>query len=526
MSRVQLALNVSDLDRRSTSTRSCSPPSRPSAGPGYANFAIAEPPSSWCSSKGRRAGLAQPPGRRGRLRPTRWRRQHASDRRGPSRHRGRGYVLLRRAGQGLGRRARRRAVGDLHRAGRCRDAAGEPGTWTRPPTRCAAGPRLNQLPAAAEPMPPPGLARRATAEAVGTGFLVAAVVGSGIAAAAAVPERRRPPAARELVRHRRRPGRADPRLRAGVRAPTSTPSSRSPIGLLGGWPARPAPTSPPSSSGRWAARCWPTSCSSAPPSSGPPTTGPAGGLWLGEVVATFGLRAGDLCPRALNGPPGARSRWRLHQAAYWFTSSTSFANPAVTIARTLTDTFAGIEPASVPAFIAAQLLGATQPHRLGAPPVRHAATSTPPSATPTRSRTYPPWHVTDTPRRVPQQGQRRPPADGRRVARPPPTGSRSTPPARNQDRDSTLSPSRRWPRSASTSGQHPKVWTTDMLSQADVVITMAAATLAPTSPAPATRTGSSTTRPARTSPRSAASATTSGAAPRPLVADLRSRSAV
>ena len=44
-------------------------------------------------------------------------------------------------------------------------------------------------------------------------------------------------------------------------------------------------------------------------------------------------------------------------AAYWFTASTSFANPAVTIGRTLTDTFAGIEPSSAPAFIAAQLAG-------------------------------------------------------------------------------------------------------------------------------------------------------------------------
>ena len=44
-------------------------------------------------------------------------------------------------------------------------------------------------------------------------------------------------------------------------------------------------------------------------------------------------------------------------AAYWFTSSTSFANPAVTIGRTLSDTFAGIEPASAPAFIVAQLVG-------------------------------------------------------------------------------------------------------------------------------------------------------------------------
>jgi glycerol uptake facilitator-like aquaporin len=45
-------------------------------------------------------------------------------------------------------------------------------------------------------------------------------------------------------------------------------------------------------------------------------------------------------------------------AAYWFTSSTSFANPAVTLARSLTDTFAGVRPVDVPGFIAAQLVGA------------------------------------------------------------------------------------------------------------------------------------------------------------------------
>jgi arsenate reductase len=82
------------------------------------------------------------------------------------------------------------------------------------------------------------------------------------------------------------------------------------------------------------------------------------GLWLGEVVATFGLlivilgvtRSGRaaLAPFAVGGYIGA---------AYWFTSSTSFANPAVTIARTLSDTFAGIKPSSVPAFVVAQLIG-------------------------------------------------------------------------------------------------------------------------------------------------------------------------
>ncbi|MFJ3415950.1 aquaporin [Streptomyces sp. NPDC086082] len=84
----------------------------------------------------------------------------------------------------------------------------------------------------------------------------------------------------------------------------------------------------------------------------------AGHLWLGEVVATAGLillilglaRVGRaaLAPAAVAAYVGA---------AYWFTSSTSFANPAVTIGRAFTDTFAGIAPASVAPFIAAQLLG-------------------------------------------------------------------------------------------------------------------------------------------------------------------------
>jgi glycerol uptake facilitator-like aquaporin len=51
-------------------------------------------------------------------------------------------------------------------------------------------------------------------------------------------------------------------------------------------------------------------------------------------------------------------------AAYWFTSSTSFANPAVTVARALTDTFSGIRPADVPAFVTAELLGGITAARL------------------------------------------------------------------------------------------------------------------------------------------------------------------
>jgi glycerol uptake facilitator-like aquaporin len=80
---------------------------------------------------------------------------------------------------------------------------------------------------------------------------------------------------------------------------------------------------------------------------------------VSEFVATFGLlsvvwgcsrqRSSSVVPFAVGG---------YITAAYWFTASTSFANPAVTVARSLTDTFAGIRPADVPGFIVVQLLGA------------------------------------------------------------------------------------------------------------------------------------------------------------------------
>ena len=82
------------------------------------------------------------------------------------------------------------------------------------------------------------------------------------------------------------------------------------------------------------------------------------GPWIAEVIATFGLvivifgsaRTGriDTIAFAVGG---------YIAAAYWFTSSTSFANPAVTVARMFSDTFAGIAPGSVPPFVLAQLLG-------------------------------------------------------------------------------------------------------------------------------------------------------------------------
>ncbi len=82
------------------------------------------------------------------------------------------------------------------------------------------------------------------------------------------------------------------------------------------------------------------------------------GQWVGEFVATFGLVATILGLVRKN--PGAipYAVGLYITAAYWFTSSTSFANPAVTIARGFSNTFAGIAPAHVPAFIVVQLIGA------------------------------------------------------------------------------------------------------------------------------------------------------------------------
>ncbi|MGZ6049894.1 MAG: MIP/aquaporin family protein [Phenylobacterium sp.] len=79
---------------------------------------------------------------------------------------------------------------------------------------------------------------------------------------------------------------------------------------------------------------------------------------LSEFVATFGLIATILGALRFRPEVTPAAVGLYITAAYWFTASTSFANPAVTIARSLSDTFAGIAPASAPAFIAAQLAGA------------------------------------------------------------------------------------------------------------------------------------------------------------------------
>lgn len=78
--------------------------------------------------------------------------------------------------------------------------------------------------------------------------------------------------------------------------------------------------------------------------------------WLAEAVATFGLLLIVLGARRAEDAPWMIAAWI--GGAYWFTASTSFANPAITIARSLSDTFSGIRPLDVPGFIVAQVAGA------------------------------------------------------------------------------------------------------------------------------------------------------------------------
>jgi len=84
-------------------------------------------------------------------------------------------------------------------------------------------------------------------------------------------------------------------------------------------------------------------------------TGP--GQWIAEAVATFGLLVVIWGCRAHHAPVTAFAVAAYITGAYWFTASTSFANPAVTIARALTDTFAGIRPLDAPGFVLCQIVG-------------------------------------------------------------------------------------------------------------------------------------------------------------------------
>ncbi|MFD8982627.1 aquaporin [Streptomyces sp. NPDC059564] len=230
------------------------------------------------------------------------------------------------------------------------------------------------------------LARRATAEGIGTAALVAVVVGSGIQAAALSHD-----VGVQLLANALATVFALAVLIA-VLGPVSGAHFNPVVTLVTWLTGRRRPER--SLTGRDAAAYVPAQIVGAIGGAGLANAmfaGPvvefshhdrfAGHLWLGELVATTGLlftllglaRAGrtGLAPALVPAYIGA---------AYWFTSSTSFANPAVTIGRAFTDTFSGIAPSSVPPFIAAQLAGAVLGIALTAVVFGRPATTATPAA--------------------------------------------------------------------------------------------------------------------------------------------------
>jgi glycerol uptake facilitator-like aquaporin len=203
-----------------------------------------------------------------------------------------------------------------------------------------------------------GLARRLSAEAVGTAFLAAAVVGSGIAA-----ERRSPGnAGLQLLENSTATGAALAALILGLGPvsgahfnPLVTLADR----LLGGMSTAVATCYV---TAQLAGACLGVMVANLmfalPAVSVSEHARSAHGLWLGEAVASFGLLLVILgVLRSGRAPVAAFAVGGYIAAAYWFTSSTSFANPALTVGRTLTNTFAGIAPTDVPMFVVMQLVG-------------------------------------------------------------------------------------------------------------------------------------------------------------------------
>lgn len=203
----------------------------------------------------------------------------------------------------------------------------------------------------------PGLARRAGTEAVGTAFLVAAVVGSGIAAQRLSPH----DVGLQLLENSVVTGAA---LVALISALQPVSAAFNPVvtlveTALGGLGARQAATLIVAQLvggvvGAIAANLM--FGLDAVSIASHHRTG--GGLWLGEVVATLGLVIVIFgAARTNRSDRVAYVVGGYITAAYWFTSSTSFANPAVTVARMFSDTFSGIAPSSVALFIVMQLVG-------------------------------------------------------------------------------------------------------------------------------------------------------------------------
>ena len=203
------------------------------------------------------------------------------------------------------------------------------------------------------------LARRLVAEALGTGFLVIAVIGSGIMAS------------------RLSPGDVGLQLLENAAATAGALIALILMfGAVSGAHFNPVVTLVDRLSGTLGTRdsvCYVAAqsvggCAGAivanimfglPAAEWSTKTRSSGALWLSEVVATIGLLLvihGCVRSGRAAAVPFAVGAWI--GGAYWFTSSTSFANPAVTVARTLSDTFAGIAPSSAPMFVLMQLVGA------------------------------------------------------------------------------------------------------------------------------------------------------------------------
>jgi arsenate reductase len=214
----------------------------------------------------------------------------------------------------------------------------------------------------AGPAPPAALWRRALAEAVGTALLMTAIVGSGIAATRLTPG----DTGLQLAYNSATVAVALAVIIA-VFAPLSGAHLNPAVTLVGWLSARRARGTAATAGAYLAAQFAGAVAGAAlgnamfelPAVAVSATARDGAGQWLGEVVATAGLvlvigaltRTGATraIPLAVGGWIGA---------AFWFTASTSFANPAVTVGRMLTDSFSGIAPASAPGFIAAQLAGA------------------------------------------------------------------------------------------------------------------------------------------------------------------------
>ena len=203
------------------------------------------------------------------------------------------------------------------------------------------------------------LARRATAEATGTALLVAVVVGSGVAAQRLSPD----DTGLQLLENSIATGAALVALILAFGAvsgahfnPVVTLADR----ILGGIATADALVYV---AAQVAGACLGAMVANVmfelPAIDVSTHTRSSGALWFGEMVATFGLLMVILgVVRTGRAQVAAFAVGGYIAAAYWFTSSTSFANPAVTVGRTLSNTFAGIAPSSVPAFVVAQVLGA------------------------------------------------------------------------------------------------------------------------------------------------------------------------